>query len=49
MVVEVGVNLNQISPDTMPGLEEKSLIGNNFICQKKVINLLKRPLPIGCT
>jgi len=48
MVAELGVKLNQISPDTMPKSEEKSLIGNSFICQKKTISLLKRPLPIGC-
>jgi len=34
MVAEFGVKFNQISPDTIPRLEEKSLIGNNFTCQK---------------
>jgi len=31
MVAELGIKLNQISPDAMLGLEEKSLIGNSFI------------------
>jgi len=50
MVVKLGVKLNQISPDTVPESEEKSLIGNSFRCPKeKTINLLKGQLPIGCT
>jgi len=34
MVVKLGVKLNQISPDTVPESEEKSLIGNSFICHE---------------
>ena len=47
MVVKFGVKLNQISPDTVPELEEKSMIGKELYMPQKIINLHKRPLPIG--
>ena len=47
MVVKFGVKFNQISPDTVPEWEEKSLIGKELYMPQKIINLHKRPLPIG--